>query len=289
MVPIQNELTLALEDAANEIPGAVERFLRILMQSTVFVPIKSEPKKDIPIFGQLETGDLGFLLSPGTGDEEILPIFSEPGYVAEWAEREIFYADCEFRKLIWVLGEDTVLHLNPGQEVGKEISRWEIEQLRRGEGAIPEIVAELQGGGESDILLEPAGPEYDPLKKKLLAVLEIATELSEAFLVVATEEEGGAVSPTLGLLYGEAVSPERREYFRAEFENCSREHLPSDRRMTILDDLDDENSPNWGLFADVNPFYVSTVAVDSGTKRGSIVHDLWKRIGNFRSDDDDET
>ena len=183
MVSKQNELTRALEAAADEIPGALGDFFRILMKSSIYVPLKSEPKKEIPILGNLQTEDLGFMTVPGGEEEQILPIFSEESFVSTWAERELFFTDCEFRKLIWVLGEGTLLHLNPGQEIGKEFSRWEIDQLKRGEGAIDEIVADFQGDEDEGLLIQPAGPEYDRLKQKLLPVLEIADEVLEAFLV----------------------------------------------------------------------------------------------------------
>ncbi len=286
MTDASKKLTESLEAAANEIPGAAAEFFRLLMKSTVFLPVKSEPKSGVPILGQLETRDLGFLTVLSDG-EEILPIFSEADFVGDWADRELFYAECEFRKLIWLIGESTVFHLNPGQEVGKEISRWEIEKLRNGEAAIEEIVAELEGAGDEDLLVQPAGPEFDPFRKKLLPILEIASELELAFLVLLSEEESARTSPALGVKYSADISEERRAYFRAEFENCSRQSLPPEMQLTIFDELDDETNPNWSIFEDASPFYLATVDLDKNTEKGSIVHDLWQRLGNFRSADDD--
>lgn len=285
----QNQLTLILESAADEIPGALKEFFLLLMKSIVYVPLKSEPKEQIPILGSLKTEDLGFLTVPGGEEEEILPIFSEESFVTEWAEKELFYTDCEFRKLLWVLGEGTLLHLNPGQEIGKEFSRWELEQLKRGEGAIDELVAEFQGEEDEALFIQPAGPEFDKLKQKILAILEIAEELKEAFLVIAIEEESGRESPTLGIHYQKTIPAERRAYFLAEFERCSKEHLPADKGLTILDDLDDEQSESWTYFHDTTPFYVATVQPEEGESKGNIVKDIWKRLGNFRSDDEQET
>mgnify|MGYP000325942580 CR=1 FL=1 len=255
------ELTKILEDAANGEPGAVAAFFMRLLISGVYVPLHPSVERTTdngaqPILGSESFRALNYMTVLHDG-KEIMPIFSEEIFVGEWAEREFEYAEVKFSSLIELLGDDVALHLNPGQDVGKEITPWEIAELRKGSDAIPDLVqllAEEDGGGEIEV--RSSGEIFPDLQRGLLPVLELYTELREAFIVAVKEPAAESERPAIGLRFL-GITEGKRRYLVSELENAAKEQLPSHLSLIVCDDLDDHRSPHLGLFTDVTPFYIA--------------------------------
>lgn len=273
----QKEIALLLNDAANGKANALGKFYEALLEAKLFyMPKIKKGAAQISAIGGSHIEEFG-LETVVEANQEILPVFSEESFLREWNDDpNIIIKEIEFKKLIWLLGNKISLHLNPAQEVGKEISPWEIELLKSGKDSIGELLEEIEGSESKEIDLR-SGPELFPeLKVNLLPILEIYPELEEAFLITYREEENSKDQPVLGVKYNK-LDPTKRAYLKTEFENVSQEFLPPEQQLSIIDDLDNPKSPNQKLFLDTTPFYIAQKA-SSKKPSGffSKIKSLWK-------------
>lgn len=254
------ELTLLLNHAADGLPGAVEAFLERLLSGHVYVPLRGLPGTtensgpDVALVGEDSAEERGFL-TVVYDSKPCLPIFSQEQYLLEWAEREMPFVRKTFKSLLWIVGDDNWMYINPNQEVGKEITEWEIARLRQGVEAIPEIVASLSEVPYAEIEVRSGEDLYPELKRKLLPILELYPELNEAFLVTVKEGDAEAEKPLLGVKWAK-VKDAKRIYVKHELEECIKDFLSEKGgHITVIDDLGDKSSHNHTLFADSTPFY----------------------------------
>lgn len=253
----ERALTRLLEQAADGVPGAAGAFFQSLLRATVYVPLK--PGADTPSgvaaigAGSGHVAARGFALVEYQGSQT-LPIFTEEAFAADWSEADVSVVEERFEKLLWLVGDDVWLYVNPAQEVGKEITPWEIEQLKRGEEGVPDLVDALREDFDDDLIVRSEDDLFPELKIKLRPILELYPELVEAFLVTIKEGESGEEKPTLGVKY-ERITEAKRVYIRSEIENASAQHLPGHQQLFLIDDLESSASPNWRIFSDSTPFY----------------------------------
>lgn len=274
----ENQITALLSDAANGKVDALAKLYEALLQAKLFYQpkVKKDPKQ-ISSIGDSHQGKFGFETIIQDG-QEILPIFSSESYLRVWNDDpDIVVREIEFDKLIWLIGNKISLHLNPAQEIGKEISPWEIELLKSGKDAIAELVAEQEDTESLEISLR-SGPELFPeLKTNLLPILEIYPELEEAFLVTYQEDSSNKEQPILGIKYHK-IDTTKRAYIKTELENASLEFMPLEQQLSIVDDLENPDSPNQKLFQKTTPFYFAQKkSRNSKDKRFlSKIKSLWK-------------
>ena len=244
-----NEIAKLLNDAADDKPGAAEAFFELLLRSDIYIPTEGQvPQTNTASeIGKSHVDDLGFVTVSYEG-QECLPIFSDLNYLYHWAEREIPYSKKSFSSLLWLVGNNLWLYLDSNQEVGKEISAWEISLLRKGKDAIAELVAASGDNGLLSVEVEIGSDLYPELKRKLLPVLELSKNLDEAFIVAVKEDGSENSKPTLGLKYSQITSAER-QYLRDEFRLVG-----EDYGLVIFDDLGSGSNDN--LFTDATPFFI---------------------------------
>ncbi len=262
MSDMAEQLTELLQQAADGQTGAVEVFFLKLLEGKVFVPLSPG-------------GGYAMVEYQGTST---LPIFTEERFVAEWAEAETQTSEEDFKRILHRLPEDAWLYLNPAQEIGKELTPWEVEQLKRGPEAIPDLAAALREDVEEEFIVESGAELFPELQTKLLPILQIYPELEEAFLISLKEGETADAKPALGVKYGK-INEAKRVYLRAEIENASAEHLPGHQQLFFIDDLGDENSPNWRLFAESKPFYFLPKAAVQTPPSGGLLRRLKGMFG----------
>ena len=254
-------LTQLLKAAADRKPGAAEKFFETLLCSAVYIPVDSDltrqkTARGVSVIGNgLEHFSQRKYVSVVYQGAEAVPIFTEAEFIGSWAECDFGVDRLDFKTLLWLLGEDTWLYINPAQEIGKELTPWEIDQLKQGADAIPTLVAALDEDGTEEFTISSSRDLYPELKSQLLPILQIYPELQEAFLVSLREGEEGAEKPALGIKYG-AITEAKRIYLRSEIENASTQFLPAEEQLFLVDDLGNQDSPNWKLFCDSTPFYL---------------------------------
>ena len=262
------ELTKLIQVAADGEETELRRFFEALLSSSVFVVMKVGFTRDsvnrAPVIGESHLAALGFLTVQYEG-VEALPIFTEEAFANHWTEAEVPVERKDFATLLNLVG-NSWMYLNPGQEVGKEITSWEIEQLRRGVAAVPDLVQELIEGEMGPTFEVRAGEEYFPgFVEKLGSIFELAPELNEAYFAAMFEDDSQSPIPTLGLSYRNITS-DKRNYLREEMKQVSEDVLPGHTQLFLVDDLESKESPNWRLFEGISPFYRSATATSAAAK-----------------------
>lgn len=258
------ELTQLLEDAAADRPGAAEAFFEQLLRSDVFVPVKPGSQAEgwnggaLPEVGEGGLSQFGFATVEYEGSE-CLPIFTEESFVAHWAEREQASVLRSFHSLVWTVGKDVWLYLNPNQEVGKEITPWELETIREGgEEAVSELVAALSEEPLADIEVRSGNELFPKLRQSLIGAVEIHPEIEEAFLVAVKEGGSEHERPMVGIRYSK-VAQAKRDYVKQEIEAIAKDFESEGAAyIFVIDDLGERSSPNHTLFAESVPFYIKT-------------------------------
>ncbi len=251
------ELTNLLNKAAagNEKQSATD-FFRALLSSQVFVVYANAASESPTIVGQGSADSLG-LLSVKLQGRVLVPVFTEETMATFWSEGRYRVGPREFKSLIWGLGDSTWVYLNPSQEVGKEFSPWEIEQLRKGEDALEEIISELFDEGDGDVEVRPLEiPNLQELILSLTSILESYPDINEGFLIGICSGSSPDVNPVLGIKKSE-LSPEKGALLREEIYALRERFFPPNFDFVVIDDLADSNSPNGRLFAEATPFYIA--------------------------------
>lgn len=251
-------LTNSLTKAATSLdPNDLEAFFIDLLNYKVFIPVKAKLEKIqvTKIIGESNTASLPYLFL-NSQDQTLLPIFSEEEFLVSWAEREMATIEEKLTTLLWQLPPNTWLHLNPNQEIGKEFSPIEVELLKQGKKAIPDLIAIALEDEQEDYEIELPSDNLLKLQPALIPVLELYPELTEAFLLSIKESSSNTARALVGLKYSSDIQAEQKNYIRSEIERTAQEFLISPfTGVFIVDDLGNNKSPNQSLFLDFKPFY----------------------------------
>jgi hypothetical protein len=248
-------LTDALIQAGTGSKNEIDAFFKILLNASVFIPLKTQNAPTQPIVGESTSETLPYMFVEYE-EHNCIPVFSEEAFLQHWAEREVLTSEEVFKQFIWRLPQNTWLYLNPNQDVGKEISPWEIELLKQGEDTIPDLVEGVIETEQEDVEIEPPPQELMPLTRALLPILELYEQLQEAYLLSIREAESSSPRALVGIRYSSDLPEDKLAYIRLELQNAAEEHLV--RPFTgifIVDDLGVEGSLNQNLFLDIAPFY----------------------------------
>lgn len=249
-------LTTSLQSAGSGTNREIELFFIELLKSSVFVPLKKEEVKiNSSNIGNYKKEDLPYMFVKHE-ENSFLPIFSEENFLHHWAEREILLTEEKLSSLIWTLPQNTWLYLNPNQDIGKEISPWEVELLKRGEDAIADLVEGVIESEQDDLVIDLPNEYLLPLTNVLVPILEIYDSLLEAFLISIREDESKHPRAIIGIKYDSSISNEKKDYIRKEIQDAAEQHLVKPyTEVFIIDDLGEEKSISHNLFLDVSPFY----------------------------------
>lgn len=280
----EKELKLAqlLMDAADEKPGASEAFYESLLESEVWVasisPKKPNNAEQVAIVGEGSADEQGIISIDYEGNE-CIPIFTQESFVHDWALRGVFTAQKKFKNLIWTIGDETWMYLNPNQEVGKEITSWELGLLKQGgKDAIVDLAGALTEGGVPDIEVRSDSELYPKLKRKILPVLELCKNIEEAFMVAMKEDGTEDEKPMVGLRYSDKATSAEKSYIRDELKNVGVEMFADGRgTLLVVDDLGDANSSSENIFSDSTPFYIGAKELNTGQKIISSVKSIFSK------------
>ncbi len=136
-----SSLEILMRSALEGNVGPVEAFLRAFLDGTLYVPEREQAQKlsDSPRYPD------PFLNILGIQDKErvVVPVFTRPQLILDWCGNELRYRTLRSIELLKILPEEWWLCINPAAEFEKELSPWEIEQLRSGERGIPAIAEEI--------------------------------------------------------------------------------------------------------------------------------------------------
>jgi len=147
-------------------------------------------------------------------------------------------------------------YLNPAQDIGKEISPWEIELLKLGPDSIEELVHGVKETEQEDFEITEASETLKQAKTPPLNILEAYPSIEECFLLTLKEAESKSDRALVGLKYNTELTPEAKDLVREEISSALKDLLPRPLSDAfIVDDLLDPNSMNHTLFIDYSAFY----------------------------------
>lgn len=165
------DLSESLAPALEGDHQAQRRFYTAFLAGPLFVPdryqarpLSHQPQYPTPLVSILGVQD---------GERITIPVFSDPGAIALWAAAELRYKTLSGVQLLALVPDEWWLVVNPGAEIEKEISPWEVRQLRSGAAAIDGLIEELADNADNSVrpveLVTPRTEEYAALTATLSA------------------------------------------------------------------------------------------------------------------------
>ncbi|MCB0338611.1 MAG: SseB family protein [Bdellovibrionales bacterium] len=130
----------ALDKALDGDREATERVYLAFLNGPLYVPIRYQ---SIPFAPTAEyPNDLISIFAVRENDTTFVPVFSSPEQIEIWCERQLEFRCYTGADLCTIIPDGWWIALNPGADANKEISFWEIEQLRFGKDSIPTLLSE---------------------------------------------------------------------------------------------------------------------------------------------------
>jgi hypothetical protein len=119
-------------------------------------------------------------------NEIVVPIFSKNEYFTDWSSDSLELREVQGSHLLKVIPDTFWISINPGQEISKDISPWEIKHLLHGAEGINEIIQELKDDAQTSkntLELELCEPQF--LEKLKNICKEFATNVHDLVEVSA--------------------------------------------------------------------------------------------------------
>ncbi|MDD2942884.1 MAG: SseB family protein [bacterium] len=274
---MSNNLERLLTEVAQGNIALAENFYRELLMSSVFVPESAQTQdknESKPILvGQTPENAQNWILVRAE-NIRYLPVFTCEEYGTDWASpSRLKFSYCSIKTLLWSLNPDTHIYLNPGQDIGKEFTPWEISQLKLGSEAIPELIAELAPLPDSGIEVIKDPKRHEKLQRSLRGVLDIFPEIDEAFLLELAREER---DPQLLLaLAMDNTSAELSQRIETAVRNLREDSFSAnDLPLSIIFDIWNSASPHRQLFISAKPFYIRQIEL----QKMSLAQRLLKKV-----------
>jgi hypothetical protein len=186
---LENDITSLLKRAAEGDESAASLFFTLFPQMIWHVPGRGNLEDP----GNVEyPNDIYGFLAVKTEECTIVPIFSDASLAEEWAGRPIQCRETTGKHVLETLPEEWWIGVNPGQEIEKELSPWEITLLKKEHPeATKELVRELF---EVPLVREistriPDPTEYAQLVNALRSFAEDQPAILELFLLERLAED----------------------------------------------------------------------------------------------------
>jgi hypothetical protein len=208
-----DELLSAAIDGGRE---AVERFYTRLLDARVVVPRRFQalPLSDSPEYPH----ELFDLLGVKDRERVCIPIFTTAESVPAWSGTEFLLREISLTELLGLVPDGWWIVLNPGSEVEKEFSPWELEQLRAGQESVPLLVEEaLADEAEHGLSFCEIEPEFVGLGGVLADFAQSRSEIESVYLLQRQREATDAGLPALVVgvrTYG--ISVDAQEQLRSD-------------------------------------------------------------------------
>ena len=249
-----------LEAAAAGNRKAAERFYRYLWTLEVYIPVKMTSKRD-------HDPREDFVVVEHEG-KQIIPIFSSEENFKQWSEGTCNFVKKEFKSFLWLIPCEAWLHFDNGQEYGKEMSPWELEQLKDGGvSAVNDILNEVLGTDESQVVIYPLAEDEKWLRQELIYILESYPAIQEAFLIKIKLEQGVGEEVNsknsnekpqivLGIKH-DSLSEEKLQRLNEDIEQFSIAKFENKSVLMLVPDLHLPSSIYRSWFTDTVPFYIA--------------------------------
>ena len=246
---MENERLEALMDAASrESMEAARDFFEELLKAELFVPsrFQEQPLSDAPEY----PNPFFNLLGVQAPDAVFIPVFTCTDYLEDWAGMPMAAEKITGAKLVEKVPEEWWVTINPDQEVGKELSPWEIDLLRGGE--IDAIIEELESCNSEPVTFTATeDSEEVELKQLLRQIAEQQEEVVRLYLAKCVSEDD-----SFNLMLGIECDKPRSDMLRYKFETTIAPSMIGKDPLQIY--INDPESMMFGLFKQLSPFYERT-------------------------------
>lgn len=247
---IEREMELALHGDRR----AALKFYQYFLAGPLFVPQRQQdmPLSDAPSYPDPFLNVLGL-----KGSEHVtVPVFSRPELIREWCGNSLKFRILSGRELTGLLPKEWWICVNPGLEIEKELSSWELDCLRAGDAGISAVIDELFDGEQgAPMEVMPVLPEeYQRLRETLIRISQQFKEVSRIFLL---KEEGRDLDGEplrhvlVGVEHPKLPLPRALE-IRAYFKAASEEALIGSDSVRLFCGSREDN-PIFGIFAGFEP------------------------------------
>lgn len=137
----KSDLEPILERASNGDRDAARTLYLSFLQATFHVPDRAQrqPLSDAPTY----PSELVYVLGIKDGERSVVPFFTDPSYIQAWCGTPLSARTLTGSQVLVAIPEGWWGALNPGQEVQKEFSPWELTTMRGLPETLDELVDEL--------------------------------------------------------------------------------------------------------------------------------------------------
>lgn len=247
----------ALKAAEGE-AAALALMLRGILDGPLYVPNRRQSSE--LTFKPKYPNELVSIMGVDDRERVVTPVFSRPAFIVEWCGQQLAYSRHTFQSLASVLPAGWWLTINPGQDIEKEISPWEIEKLREGERAIPEVIDELSRETSIDQSIEIRSPDgrYKELQSALSDAARANPKIISLYLAVESSQtiEQKERETLLVGIECSALNQNELEAIKIDFEKISDLHLVGDNESKIFAGKRG-SSIILGVFKGILPFYTA--------------------------------
>jgi hypothetical protein len=221
--PQEDLIEQALREALEGSKPAARLFFKTFLASSLFVPERFQSCRlsDMAEY----PNDFLNILAVKDGARAVVPAFSRLEYILEWCGNEMTSREVTGAELLKLVPADWWLVMNPGREVEKEISPWEIDQLRAGAEGIEAVVEEIFAGEPTETVeIGPAAEhEYQGLKAALQAAFEQMPEIRSLYLLkeIGKDLEEQTVQQALIGVEAPQADPDQIEALRIKIKDAA--------------------------------------------------------------------
>lgn len=214
----------------------VVNFLRQFQNAKIAVPERNQSPafRDLPPYPSRPLE----ILAVRDDQHVTVPVFTHESLIEPWAGRILSFRHFKVGDLVSLLPEDWWLTLNPGDEIRKDFTPWELQRLLGTDEDLLEIATEL----ESDYGVQPLDvrrlqeQEFTELRAALADFFKVQPEITALFLAL---ERGVTVenSPIETLLVGVRIrdlAPPQAETIRTKVKDLLGPYLIGSIGLRVL-------------------------------------------------------
>lgn len=202
MAAANQVLEESLQLAASGDLAAAKKLFIAFLDGPLFVPerFQSQPLSDLAEYPDPFLN----VLAIQNGEQATVPVFSNKDLIAKWCGNPLRYRSLTGIELSSLIPEDWWISINPGSSIGKELSPWEVEQLKLGKEAIPALIEENFPADQDAAFTVQAvkAEELSDLKDALINTAKNRNEILKLYLLRELKSSPGEKSDDATLLLG---------------------------------------------------------------------------------------
>ena len=238
---------------------AAQSFFEAFLREPLFIPERRQAQKmsDMPQYPD------EFLNILGVQDKErvLVPAFSRKELIIEWCGSELAVRSIRGADLLKLMPEEWWICINPAGEIEKEISPWEIDQLKEGVAGIAAVLDEIY----QEIIVEPLevqaveAPEYPALHSELLSFAEKTPAICNMYLIRQSGKDAdeNIINKLLLGLEISAAAQADPDTIKEQAQNLADRCQVGNDKVSVFTAISGHGDMSFGLFGKSKPFYTN--------------------------------